>query len=92
MVQMPIVCSTALISCEEPNNRLDKFTGTMYWRNDRFPIDMDNILLRGCTVRNTEYCHGLVIYAGQKGRLLFGNHVHTGTHKISHKALRILNQ
>lgn len=54
----------AMIVCEEPNNRLDKFTGTMHWRNDRFPVDLDNMLLRGCKVRNTDYCHGLVIYAG----------------------------
>ncbi|XP_066567022.1 phospholipid-transporting ATPase IC [Amia ocellicauda] len=54
----------AMIECEEPNNRLDKFTGTMKWRNDRFPIDLDNILLRGCKIRNTETSHGLVIFAG----------------------------
>ncbi|KAL2099677.1 hypothetical protein ACEWY4_004071 [Coilia grayii] len=54
----------AMIVCEEPNNRLDKFTGTMHWRNDRFPLDLDNMLLRGCKIRNTDYCHGLVIYAG----------------------------
>ncbi|XP_063066751.1 phospholipid-transporting ATPase IC [Engraulis encrasicolus] len=54
----------ATILCEEPNNRLDKFTGTMYWRNERYPVDLDNMLLRGCKIRNTEYCHGLVIYAG----------------------------
>ncbi|XP_062410465.1 phospholipid-transporting ATPase IC [Sardina pilchardus] len=54
----------ATVICEEPNNRLDKFTGTMHWKNDRFPLDLDNLLLRGCRVRNTEECHGLVIYAG----------------------------
>ncbi|XP_076139627.1 phospholipid-transporting ATPase IC [Alosa pseudoharengus] len=54
----------ATVVCEEPNNRLDKFTGTMHWKNDRFPLDLDNLLLRGCRVRNTELSHGLVIYAG----------------------------
>lgn len=54
----------ALIECEEPNNRLDKFIGTMLWQSERYPLDLDNMLLRGCKVRNTEECHGLVIFAG----------------------------
>lgn len=54
----------ALIECEEPNNRLDKFTGTMLWKNERYPLDLDNMLLRGCKIRNTEECRGLVIFAG----------------------------
>lgn len=53
-----------LVECEEPNNRLDKFTGTLFWRKQRFPLDADKILLRGCVIRNTDFCHGLVIFAG----------------------------
>lgn len=52
------------IECEEPNNRLDKFTGTLFWRKTSFPLDADKILLRGCVIRNTDFCHGLVIFAG----------------------------
>uniref|UniRef100_H0V7M9 Phospholipid-transporting ATPase n=1 Tax=Cavia porcellus TaxID=10141 RepID=H0V7M9_CAVPO len=52
------------IECEEPNNRLDKFTGTLFWRKRSFPLDADKILLRGCVIRNTDICHGLVIFAG----------------------------
>ena len=58
------VSPSALIECEEPNNRLDKFIGTMTWERERLPLDLDNMLLRGCTIRNTEECHGLVIFAG----------------------------
>uniref|UniRef100_A0A2K6C9C8 Phospholipid-transporting ATPase n=1 Tax=Macaca nemestrina TaxID=9545 RepID=A0A2K6C9C8_MACNE len=53
-----------LVECEEPNNRLDKFTGILFWRNTSFPLDADKILLRGCVIRNTDFCHGLVIFAG----------------------------
>ncbi|XP_036385778.1 phospholipid-transporting ATPase IC [Megalops cyprinoides] len=60
----------AMIICEEPNNRLDKFTGTMRWKKDRFPLDLDNMLLRGCKVRNTEECHGLVIFAGADTKIM----------------------
>ncbi|XP_071321667.1 phospholipid-transporting ATPase IC [Trachinotus anak] len=60
----------ALIECEEPNNRLDKFIGTMLWDRKRYPLDLDNMLLRGCKIRNTEYCHGLVIYAGADTKIM----------------------
>lgn len=55
------------MECEEPNNRLDKFTGTMAWQGERYPLDLDNMLLRGCKIRNTDECHGLVIFAGPPG-------------------------
>ncbi|KAM9841304.1 phospholipid-transporting ATPase IC [Aulostomus maculatus] len=60
----------ALIECEEPNNRLDKFTGTMLWQRERYPLDLDNMLLRGCKIRNTEECHGLVIFAGADTKIM----------------------
>uniref|UniRef100_A0A668AMD3 Phospholipid-transporting ATPase n=1 Tax=Myripristis murdjan TaxID=586833 RepID=A0A668AMD3_9TELE len=60
----------ALIECEEPNNRLDKFTGTMLWRRERYPLDLDNMLLRGCKIRNTDFCHGLVIFAGADTKIM----------------------
>ncbi|CAG5867107.1 unnamed protein product [Menidia menidia] len=60
----------ALIECEEPNNRLDKFMGTMLWDSERYPLELDNMLLRGCKIRNTEWCHGLVIYAGADTKIM----------------------
>lgn len=36
----------------------------MLWKNELYPLDLDNLLLRGCKIRNTEECHGLVIFAG----------------------------
>lgn len=58
------VSLAAMIICEEPNNRLDKFTGTMRWKNEAYPLQLDNMLLRGCKLRNTEECRGIVIFAG----------------------------
>ncbi|XP_027008475.2 phospholipid-transporting ATPase IC isoform X1 [Tachysurus fulvidraco] len=60
----------AMIICEEPNNRLDKFTGTMRWRKEEYPLDLDNMLLRGCTIRNTEECRGIVIFAGADTKIM----------------------
>uniref|UniRef100_A0A803TNG7 Phospholipid-transporting ATPase n=1 Tax=Anolis carolinensis TaxID=28377 RepID=A0A803TNG7_ANOCA len=59
-----------LVECEEPNNRLDKFTGTLIWKGRRYGLDADKILLRGCKIRNTDVCHGLVIFAGADTKIM----------------------
>uniref|UniRef100_A0A673NCN2 Phospholipid-transporting ATPase n=1 Tax=Sinocyclocheilus rhinocerous TaxID=307959 RepID=A0A673NCN2_9TELE len=42
------------VRCEPPNNRLDKFTGTLTVGGETFSLDNERILLRGCTLRNSD--------------------------------------
>ncbi|XP_044132199.1 phospholipid-transporting ATPase ID-like isoform X2 [Bufo gargarizans] len=58
------------IACEAPNNRLDTFTGTLTYKGDKYSLDNGKILLRGCTIRNTEWCFGMVIFAGPDTKLM----------------------
>jgi magnesium-transporting ATPase (P-type) len=58
------------IICEPPNNLLNKFDGTLIWRNQRYPLDNEKVLLRGCVLRNTQWCYGLVIFAGKDTKLM----------------------
>ncbi|XP_038562061.1 phospholipid-transporting ATPase ID [Micropterus salmoides] len=58
------------VVCEPPNNKLDKFTGTLYWGGNKYPLDNDKMLLRGCVLRNTEWCFGMVIFAGLQTKLM----------------------
>ncbi|XP_029009045.1 probable phospholipid-transporting ATPase IM isoform X2 [Betta splendens] len=58
------------VICEPPNNKLDKFTGTLYWRDNKYPLDNEKVLLRGCVLRNTEWCFGMVIFAGLQTKLM----------------------
>ncbi|XP_011191048.2 phospholipid-transporting ATPase ID isoform X4 [Zeugodacus cucurbitae] len=58
------------IICERPNNLLNKFEGTLIWRNHRYALDNEKILLRGCVLRNTQWCYGLVIFAGKDTKLM----------------------
>lgn len=58
------------IICEQPNNLLNKFDGTLYWKNHRYSLDNDKILLRGCVLRNTQWCYGVVIFAGKDTKLM----------------------
>ncbi|XP_073440919.1 phospholipid-transporting ATPase IC-like [Dendrobates tinctorius] len=68
--EMALADFDGMVTCEEPNNRLDKFVGTLCWRGMSYPLDVDKILLRGCTIRNTMYCHGLVLFAGADTKIM----------------------
>uniref|UniRef100_A0A8C8Z680 P-type ATPase N-terminal domain-containing protein n=1 Tax=Prolemur simus TaxID=1328070 RepID=A0A8C8Z680_PROSS len=52
------------VMCEEPNSRMHQFVGHLEWNGNMYPLDIGNILLRGCKIRNTDTCYGMVIYAG----------------------------
>lgn len=58
------------VICEAPNNKLDKFTGTLTVQEKKHSLDNGRMLLRGCTLRNTEWCFGLVIFAGPETKLM----------------------
>ncbi|XP_071325988.1 phospholipid-transporting ATPase ID isoform X2 [Trachinotus anak] len=58
------------VVCEPPNNKLDRFCGTLYWREKKYTLTNQNMLLRGCVLRNTEACYGLVIFAGPDTKLM----------------------
>ncbi|KAG9353768.1 hypothetical protein JZ751_011891 [Albula glossodonta] len=58
------------VRCEPPNNRLDKFTGTLIYHGEKYSLDNERILLRGCTLRNTDWCYGLVLFAGPDTKLM----------------------
>ncbi|RWS20901.1 putative phospholipid-transporting ATPase IM-like protein, partial [Leptotrombidium deliense] len=58
------------IRCEPPNNNLTKFEGTLHWNRESFPVDMDKMLLRGCVLRNTKWCFGVVVFAGKDTKLM----------------------
>lgn len=36
----------------------------------RYPLDNDKVVLRGCILRNTQWCYGVVIFAGKDTKLM----------------------
>nr|XP_023017891.1 probable phospholipid-transporting ATPase IM [Leptinotarsa decemlineata] len=58
------------IMCELPNNLLNKFEGVLLWKGRSFPLDNEKIMLRGCVLRNTQWCYGVVIFAGKDTKLM----------------------
>ncbi|KAM3836356.1 phospholipid-transporting ATPase VA isoform 2-T2 [Vipera latastei] len=65
---------TSTIECEEPNNDIRRFRGFIVHKNGKkVPLCKENLLLRGCTIRNTEEVSGIVIYAGHETKALLNN-------------------
>ncbi|XP_078283641.1 putative phospholipid-transporting ATPase IM [Rhinoraja longicauda] len=58
------------IICEPPNNKLDKFIGTLFWKDKKYSLNNEKMLLRSCVLRNTGWCFGLVIFAGPDTKLM----------------------
>ncbi|CAJ0602595.1 unnamed protein product [Cylicocyclus nassatus] len=76
------------IVCEAPNNHLNRFQGKLIWQGKEYPIINENILLRGCILKNTRWCYGLVIFAGKDTKLM----MNSGKTKMKRTSLdRFLN-
>eukprot|EP00761_Pharyngomonas_kirbyi_P000391 gb/GECH01000391.1/.p1 GENE.gb/GECH01000391.1/~~gb/GECH01000391.1/.p1 ORF type:complete len:1222 (+),score=292.51 gb/GECH01000391.1/:1-3666(+) len=61
------------IECEAPNNSLYTFMGNLFLDrhySDSKPLSTDQILLRGSTLRNTDYAYALAIYTGHDTKLM----------------------
>ncbi|XP_019431016.1 PREDICTED: phospholipid-transporting ATPase 3-like isoform X2 [Lupinus angustifolius] len=58
------------IECEQPNNSLYTFTGNLILEKQTLPLSPNQILLRGCSLRNTEYVVGVVIFTGHETKVM----------------------
>jgi magnesium-transporting ATPase (P-type) len=56
------------VVCEEANDLIYKFEGTIFFapgnEGDKIPLSSENLLLRGSSLRNTEYVLGMIVYSG----------------------------
>ena len=75
---------TGRIQCEHPNKLINSFSGIIelnYYNSSSNnttstttePIQPNNILLRGCILRNTDWIIGLVINTGHDTKIMMGN-------------------
>mmetsp|Transcript_3683 Transcript_3683/g.9267 ORF Transcript_3683/g.9267 Transcript_3683/m.9267 type:complete len:1125 (-) Transcript_3683:205-3579(-) len=55
---------------EQPNNRLYTFTGKLVHASGEHAVDNENILLRGSTLRNTEWVIGQIVYTGPQSKIM----------------------
>jgi phospholipid-transporting ATPase len=59
------------ISCEQPNNAIYKFEGNMHFPDGTVvPLGVDNMLLRGSSLRNTEWVFGIAVFTGMESKVM----------------------
>ena len=59
-----------IINCEGPNEFLYKFEGSVEIHNEVHAINADQILLRGSSLRNTEWVIGIAVYTGHETKIM----------------------
>lgn len=54
------------IHCDTPNESLDFWDGNIHCDllSKVTNCGIKNLILRGCTLKNTEYCYGICLYTG----------------------------
>lgn len=60
------------MTCDKPNARLEAWYGKMedLHLNTALICGIDNILLKGCTLRNSDYVIGVVVYTGHSTKIM----------------------
>lgn len=58
--------------CEQPNNRLYNFDGTVHLDGafDEIPVTNENVILRGAVLRNSSWIYGVVVFTGKDTKLM----------------------
>lgn len=64
----------SIVVCEKPNNNLNHFK-CFVEKPDKKKVGagIESLLLRGCTMRNTEHAVGFVVYAGHETKSMLNN-------------------
>ena len=83
------------VECDAPNANLYSFKGTIHYENfdskgnlvnedEKEAITPENVLLRGCTLRNTKWVIGFCIYTGPETKIMLNSGITpTKTSRIS---------
>lgn len=59
------------IECEQPNEMLYKFEGNLTMNGGMtVPLSIDQMLLRGSSLRNTDYIYGIVVFTGHDTKIM----------------------
>lgn len=53
-----------------PNEYLDYWDGNVDSKDYNINCSIKNVLLRGCTLKNTEFMYGIVIYVGNDTKIM----------------------
>ena len=84
------------IQCEKPNNRLYRFEGNIRLKNHirAIPLDNNNVLLRGCALKNTNWALAVILYTGLDTKLMMNSksppHKRSNVERLVNKYLALV--
>ena len=62
---------SSIINCQQPNEFIYEFNGKFVGPNNtEFFLDIDNFILRGCSLKQTSYIYAVVIYVGHDTKIM----------------------
>ncbi|XP_010502792.1 PREDICTED: probable phospholipid-transporting ATPase 8 [Camelina sativa] len=59
-----------VIKCEDPNEHLYSFVGTLQYEEKHYPLSPQQILLRDSKLKNTDYVYGVVVFTGHDTKVM----------------------
>lgn len=67
-----LVQMRGFIRCENPNEKIHSFEGTMLAMEEKeaMSLSLEQLLLRGSTLRNTDWIYGVAVYTGVDTKML----------------------
>ncbi|XP_047175435.1 probable phospholipid-transporting ATPase 8 isoform X1 [Vigna umbellata] len=60
----------AMVKCEDPNENLYSFIGTLQHDGKEYPLSLQQILLRDSKLKNTDFIYGIVIFTGHDTKVM----------------------
>ena len=62
---------SSIIYCQQPNEFIYEFNGKFIGPNNQeFFLDIDNFILRGCSLKQTSYIYAVVVYVGHDTKIM----------------------
>ena len=63
------------LQSEAPNEDISKWQGAFYFYGDKEPVScgMTQMILRGCTLKNTDWIIGIIVATGTETKLSLNN-------------------
>eukprot|EP00884_Botryococcus_braunii_P001875 jgi/Botrbrau1/11689/Bobra.0195s0020.1 len=61
------------VNCEQPNSSLYTFTGNLIDGKKTLSLSPNQLLLRGCVLRNTAWVCGLVVFTGHQSKVMMNS-------------------
>lgn len=67
------VCNPFSVDCDRPDTNMYRFNATVSRKEEKFPVDLQTVLLRGTVLRNTDWVIGVVLFTGVDTKIVLNS-------------------